>query len=120
MKNKNNLLFITILVLKLVHFYPHGRGQIFFSSTLMIYEVRLKEFNTEKVVWISDTSYHYFFIFIRQYNSHFNDKILLINFTVEFPHQVFFSFKKLRINKDTCAVLLNADLRLVLEYSTCS
>ena len=31
-----------------------------------------------------------FFIFIRQHNSHFNHKILLINFTVEFPRQVFF------------------------------
>ena len=65
----------------------------------MIYEVKVKEFTTAKMVWISDTSYHYFFFFIRQYNSHFNHKILLTNFTFEFPQQVFLSFKKLRIKQ---------------------
>ena len=57
-QNKNKLLFIIILASKLVHFYPYGRGHNFFSNTLMIYEVKVKEVTTAKVVWISDTSYH--------------------------------------------------------------
>ena len=44
-----------------------------------------------------------FFIFIRQYNSHFNDKILLINFTVEFPKQVCFHLRSYASNKETHA-----------------
>ena len=35
-----------------------AEDRIFFSNTLMIYEVKVKEFTTVKVVWISDTSYH--------------------------------------------------------------